>query len=600
MDTSILDFGAVSGGKMLCTEAFRHAVEACASSGGGYVDIPSGSYLTGTVALDDNVFLRLHPGTEILGSERLSDYSGVSRGCAWSNTITSVSGNGAPDMDRCRGLIVADRKKNCGIVGPGKINGQRGADYGYSDEKGRPFLVVFSECSFVTVRDVRLEHTGMFTFYGLNCSDVVIDGVVIRTADSANGDGLDFDGGRRISISNCDIDAGDDAIGLKTLTPDEPIVDFSVTNCHLRSHYWGGVRIGPESAGDMKRITVTGCTFTDCGDGFKLQLTQEAVYEDFVFTGNVMHNVLRPLFVTMNRYNMSRYVTAVRPPMGAFRRVIFSDTVAEMSPDFVFPGLTIHAGNFISSVPGYAIEDFTIENVHFLAPGGGTEAEAVRTTGHSELYDFYTLWPEHLVNMGNYPSAVLYLRHAKDIRISNVTFEAKKPDARPAVRAEDVEGLDLTFCREKNCGGLILKHRVTDYLSVGNRGCESDFSEEQAKDYEAFRSLSLAVDAEYERIASDAGKAAALPLLEKKKELAFSLPTGRPVTVLLPNVTGNFEIRVGGKTVFVRSLPALYITPLPFAMTVDAPKDGESLFEIVPLSESFSLNADAQIKKGVI
>ncbi len=598
MNVNILDFGAVRGGKILCTEAFRKAVQACASSGGGYVDVPSGEFLTGTVALESSVYLRLSPGAVILGSEDAADYVGVTRGCSWSNSVTTVSGCGTNEKDRCRGLIIADRKTNCGVVGHGTVNGQRGASYGYSDKKGRPFLLVFSECSFVTVRDVLLENTGMFTFYGLNCEDVVIDGVRIRTADCVNGDGLDFDGGKRISISNCDIDAGDDAIGLKTLTPDEPIEDFSVTNCHLRSHYWGGVRIGPESAGDMKRITITGCTFTECGDGFKLQLTQDAAYEDFCFTGNVMYRVLRPLFITMNRYNMSSHVKTVRPPIGRFRRILISDLIAEMSPDFVFPGLTIRSGNFISAMPGSAIEDLTLSDIHFLAPGGGNTSEAERTTGHAELLDFYTLWPEHLSNMGDYPSSVLYLRHAKNVRMEGITFECAEYDPRAALCAEDVDGLDLCLCRAKNCGALLRRHRVTDGQLIGCRGEIYDFTDEQKNAWEEFYRLSLDTEREFAAIAEVADEASRLPIERTLEGTEWSLgKEDEGKTLLLPKVTGNFILTVNGKEAARRSLPGIYVMALPFSFRLSGLTEEKNDVRLIPLSDRLTLDVKAQIRK---
>ena len=46
---NVLDYGAVSGGEILCREAFQKAVDDCANSGGGTVYVPDGTYLLGTV-----------------------------------------------------------------------------------------------------------------------------------------------------------------------------------------------------------------------------------------------------------------------------------------------------------------------------------------------------------------------------------------------------------------------------------------------------------------------------------------------------------------------------------------------------------------------
>ena len=75
MDFNIIDFGAVPDGATICTQAFREAIEKCAQSGGGYVDVPSGRFLTGTIRLEDHVNLRLAPGSVIQGSRVYADYS---------------------------------------------------------------------------------------------------------------------------------------------------------------------------------------------------------------------------------------------------------------------------------------------------------------------------------------------------------------------------------------------------------------------------------------------------------------------------------------------------------------------------------------------
>lgn len=43
-DFSILDYGAVEGGEVENTNAFRRAIEACNAAGGGRVVVPSVSY----------------------------------------------------------------------------------------------------------------------------------------------------------------------------------------------------------------------------------------------------------------------------------------------------------------------------------------------------------------------------------------------------------------------------------------------------------------------------------------------------------------------------------------------------------------------------
>ena len=56
---NVLDYGAVSDGKTLNTKAIQKAIDECASNGGGSVQFPAGTYLTGTISFKDNVILNL-------------------------------------------------------------------------------------------------------------------------------------------------------------------------------------------------------------------------------------------------------------------------------------------------------------------------------------------------------------------------------------------------------------------------------------------------------------------------------------------------------------------------------------------------------------
>ena len=580
MNINILSYPVDPTGKTLSSPAINQAILDCATSGGGTVEIPAGVYLCGTIDLLSHVCLYLHPGATILGSEDISDYHGTARGCSWGWMGAPEALSGLNQKNPCPALIVADRKTNCSIVGGGTIDGQRSFSLGYTEKKGRPFLVVLSECSHVTLRDVTLTNPGMFTVYGLNSTDVTVDNVTILTADSANGDGLDFDGGKRISISNCHIDAGDDGIGLKTLTPDQPCEDFTITGCHIRSKHWGAVRIGPESAGAMRRINITNCCFYDSGDGLKLQLTQDADFEDFNISNITMDQVLRPIFFTKNRYNMSSLVHDIRPRVGAFCRVQLSNITATLREDSVFPNMTIYAGNYISALPGDTIDDITLRDVHMIAPGGGSRTDAERTEEHGEMYDFWGMYPEHLLNLGKYPAAVLYLRHAKGIRMYNCTFETATPDARAAVAAEDVDGLRIVDCEARGCGALLRHYRCEPLTLRENTGAVLPFTDTQAAAWERESARSTEVDALLQSIADAVQATAGMQICcsaeaalggdgeTQTGKMAFPAKAGERLWLFLPRITGDFTVEINGVTVGGVSLPTLYRFPLPYAVAL--------------------------------
>ena len=74
MDFYILDYGAISGGEKLNTEAIQSAIDACSAVGGGRVIVKDGVYMTGTVILKSNVNLHIEESGVLLGSPNCEDY----------------------------------------------------------------------------------------------------------------------------------------------------------------------------------------------------------------------------------------------------------------------------------------------------------------------------------------------------------------------------------------------------------------------------------------------------------------------------------------------------------------------------------------------
>ena len=124
MNTNICDFGAVSGGTVLCTKAIQEAIDACAQSGGGRVTVPPGVYLTGTVWLRDNVELHLEHGSVLKASTNMEDYNALD---AYEQNFSY-----APEQWVGKHLILAIECKNVALTGSGTIDGS--GDSFYSDE----------------------------------------------------------------------------------------------------------------------------------------------------------------------------------------------------------------------------------------------------------------------------------------------------------------------------------------------------------------------------------------------------------------------------------------------------------------------------------
>ena len=108
---SITDFGAKSGGQVLCTQAFVDAINAVSQKGGGKVIIPRGTWLTGPITLKSNIELYSEVGALVVFSTDKSLYPLVETNFEGSNTY------------RCMSPINGRNLENIALTGSGIFDG---------------------------------------------------------------------------------------------------------------------------------------------------------------------------------------------------------------------------------------------------------------------------------------------------------------------------------------------------------------------------------------------------------------------------------------------------------------------------------------------
>lgn len=262
-DYVITDFGAVGDGTAHNTQAIQRAVDSCAHHGGGRIVVPAGRFVTGSIRLFSNMEVCLEAGATLMGSPDNNDYL--------HQKDFGFSGPGAGSRT---GILFAVHAENIAITGSGVIDGsgdhfvypdslQRGTDFdpkytrqgnAYGDPKfGRadgPFLwkgdydnrpgvmVIFDACKRVRVENIRLKTSPNWTIAFQDCEDVRVRGISIDNDMSIpNSDGVDLYDSKNAVLSDCVINAGDDAIALISCN------NITVGNCILHSRS-SGIRIG--------------------------------------------------------------------------------------------------------------------------------------------------------------------------------------------------------------------------------------------------------------------------------------------------------------------------------------------------------------------
>ncbi len=420
----IRDMGAMPDGRTLATEAIQKAVDLVSSAGGGTVYFPPGRWLTGTVRLKSNVTLHLENGCTVLGSDALSDYPEITP------SVRSYT-----DKYVCRSLLYGENLENVTLRGSGTIDGQ-GEKFCWKefDKRDRPFLIRMIRCKDVRVEDVHLRSSGMWMQHYLACERLRLRGVTVFNHASWNNDGVDIDGCRDVTISDCIIDTDDDSLCLKSTSP-YPCENVTIVNCVLSSHC-NALKMGTESTGGFKNITVSNCTIVSPRyskpfwgiqrgmGGIALEIVDGGHLDGVAIANITITGVGTPLFLRLGNRARPHTEGAPEPAVGTFRNVVLSNILATGASK---------TGCAITGIPGHCIENLTLRDIRLEFEGGGTAEDAARKIEEKEAD-----YPESLM-FGTLPAYGIFGRHIKNLHVANVQLVAKSADARPASVYEDVE-----------------------------------------------------------------------------------------------------------------------------------------------------------------
>lgn len=406
----IRDYGAKSDGKTLCTASIQKAIDVCSQSGGGTVYLPSGTFLSGTIYFKSNVTLRFAAGSTLLGSKNLKDYPPTIQ------TFRSYTDNYTD-----KSLIYGENVERIAITGSGTIDGEGGSFKG--PYKVRPYMIRFSQCRNVTVKDVTLRNSPMWVQHYLACDDVRITGITVRSLVNYNNDGINIDSCRRVIISDCNIESGDDAIVLKS-TSARVCRDVVVSNCVLSSRC-NALKMGTESNGGFKNIVMNGCSIYDTRlAGVALEIVDGGTMDRVVVSNITMNKIGAPIFLRLGNRARPFKKDMETPGIGLMRNITISNIEATGANP---------TGCAISGLPEAKIENVTLSNLRLSFEGGGTKADAER--GIPEKAADY---PEYSM-FGRLSAYGLYCRHVKGLKLFNVELQLEKADQRHGVVFEDVE-----------------------------------------------------------------------------------------------------------------------------------------------------------------
>ncbi|MDP9173998.1 MAG: right-handed parallel beta-helix repeat-containing protein [Planctomycetota bacterium] len=337
--------------------------------------------------------------------------------------------------------------------------------------------ISLKNCHNVILKDFSILHGGHFGILVTGVDNLTIDNLKIDT----NRDGMDIDSCRNVRVSNCSVNSPwDDAIVLKSdyalgyLRPQE---NTTITNCFVTGGYYEGtlmdgtwkrsgreyraartgrIKLGTESNGGFKNITVSNCVFDCCG-GFALESVDGGPIEDITISNISMRDIVNmPIFIRLG--NRARGPNS--PPAATIRHINIGDIVCSNT-----------AGRYasvITGIPMRDIEDVKIHDIRIIQQGGGNDFDATSRPTERE-----TAYPEPSM-FGTSPSYGFYIRHVNGIEMSNIEVTYMKEDRRPPFVLQNVTNADFHNIKASHPTDVPMfrLHAVDDFNARQNLGMQ--------------------------------------------------------------------------------------------------------------------------------
>ncbi len=469
---NVRDYGAKGNGKTLDSPAINSAIEAAAENGGGMVYFPAGDYLSGSIRLRSNITLYLDNACTIIAVSANPELNYDQAEKSINDTYQDYG-----HSHWHNGLIWGDSLHDISILGQGKIYGKGLLKDWVKDSKSADKTISLYRCRNVLLRDFTMYHGGWFAILATGVDNFTLDNLKIDT----NRDGVDIDCCKNVHVSNLSVNSPyDDGLCLKStfaLGYARSTENVTITNCALSGydegslldgtykrsnnpaygyHPIGRIKFGTESNGGFKNITISNCVFDYCR-GLALETVDGGLLEDVAITNITMRDIVNdPIFLRLG----ARMRGPKGTPIGALRRVTMSNITvynADRSYSCTIAGL-----------PGHPIEAILLSNIRIYYKGGGTKEAAAREIPENE-----NAYPEPGM-FGTAPAYGLFVRHAKDLEMTDVTFGFMNEEHRPALFFDDVSGISIRnlTAQKPDGGSTIVAKDISDFTIIQSKGIE--------------------------------------------------------------------------------------------------------------------------------
>lgn len=363
----VRELGAKGDGKTDDTAALQKALDECAQTG-GTVKLPKGNYYSRPLTIKTKTRLLIEAGATLTASTNQNDF--LKTPGDW--TKAKGGGDFVP-------FLSGKDLENVTIAGSGTIEGSGAVWWEAAEEARRkvsgytlprPNLIVLTRAKNLIVRDVTIQNSPKFHLVPTECDDVLITNVTILAPErSPNTDAIDPSVSRRVTITKCLIDVGDDNVAVKSGKRMDgrefAVEDLTITDCTFKHGH--GMSIGSETVGGVRNVLVKNCTFENTDNGIRIKSDRKrgGTVENFVCEDIIMKNVRGAITLTSYYPKIPATDTAlpVTETTPKYRNITIKNLTATSTK----------AAGVIVGLPESLIENVLLENVTIAAEQGGLE-----------------------------------------------------------------------------------------------------------------------------------------------------------------------------------------------------------------------------------
>ncbi len=454
---NIKDYGAKGDGIHLDTDAVNAAISAANDKGGGTIFFPAGEYLCFSIRLKSNIALYIDQGAVIIAANMDEAEGGYDapEPNIWGDSLKYQDFGHSHFQNS---LIWGENLENISISGPGLIHGKGLQKWGNPKPGLGNKSIALKKCRNVILRDFSVLHGGHFAILATGVDNLTINNLKIDT----NRDAIDIDCCRHVRISDCTLNTpNDDALVLKSsfaLGYAAPTENITITNCAVmgfdegtmldgtyqttqerapdRGSVTGRIKLGTESNGTFRNITISNCTFEHCR-GLAFETVDGAILEDITVSNIVMKDILNsPFFFRLG----SRMRGPDEMVPGTLKRILIDNIIVTNT--------TSRYASLLMGIPGHDIEDIVLSNIWIKAVGGAPASQA-----QIEVPEMEDGYPDPR-NFGEIPACGFFIRHARNIQMNNINLEFENVDMRPVFILDDVKGIEFSNVKAKNADGV--------------------------------------------------------------------------------------------------------------------------------------------------